>query len=274
MELLPRELFGEIVSHIQLNERFNSSMISSQIRFQSLLLSRMTPLTIACEYGDLLSLVRSREILGSRVILDIEKGILSASRGGRLVVIKLLRQWFGGTVDWHCWAAAVSQAIIGDQIGTFIYTQDLTGDDPFTFFGEACRYGRLEIAAYILNKTAVTELCNQALQLACRHRSPTRRLIVSSEHDSHRSLEIAKLVQQHRWGGSVDLDFDYALYGACECGDLEIARWAIQEGARDVNYALNAACQYRHQSAIELLISMGAYQCPWCHQSMKSHINK
>ncbi len=54
------------------------------------------------------------------------------------------------------------------------------------------------------------------------------------------------------------LNWDYGLYGACECGHESIVKLMIEKGANDWNWGLYGACFGGHESIVKLMIEKGA----------------
>ncbi len=97
------------------------------------------------------------------------------------------------------------------------------------------------------------------------------------------------------------LDWNIGLYGACRCGNIEIAKLMIKKGARDWNWGSDEACWRGHIDMVKfmikkggdnwesglfnaclgghidivkLMIEKGATECWNCRKSMKEHLAK
>lgn len=59
-------------------------------------------------------------------------------------------------------------------------------------------------------------------------------------------------------------NWDRALFGAGQSGNIEIARMVIAKGATDWNQALFAACKFGHRELANFMVASGATECASC----------
>ena len=108
------------------------------------------------------------------------------------------------------------------------------------------------------------------------------RKIIKMKVDLHWSNGVYGACQ----GGNIDLaklmiekDKCYCRLGlglryACESGNIDIVKLMIEKGADDWFCGLENACKGGHIEICKFLIEKGATECWYCHGSMEEHLKK
>ena len=130
----------------------------------------------------------------------------------------------------------------------------------YQYFGIPCAKGYLELVKLLINKGV--NKWDYALYCACNegHMEIAKLLITKGtkssvyyELDEDDNLWLDKALDEDD-----NLDFHYAMKGACLGGHLELAQLMIDHGANDWNSALYHSCEGGSHKVVDLLIRKGA----------------
>lgn len=170
------------------------------------------------------------------------------------------------------------------------FVQKYNFDDLESIAYAACLYNKMDIMKYILQSLKYSDVRKYNIYYyswkgSCHRGDLTTLVCIITNGVTLDTDEVNKIIYHAAYGGNMDIltlclslvpgyktnsdgtitlgvddnhkieIFNECMHGACDAGDINIVKFAINNGATDCNTGMKLACKYNHLDIVDLMIN-------------------